>query len=142
MQSRMLVALIAVTAFAGCSAIPAASPSVPAPTGPLPTLLTWSRSPGNNNRTDALASGILQVNDAGCFTLHTEILIAPPESTVLPDGTGIDLAGHGVVHIGEDVQGLTAAYGDITPEEPSPPGVTECLSASAPEKEYVSIWAP
>lgn len=132
--------LVAVTALAGCYSIPAVSPSAPPATGPMPTLLTWSKNPTSDFRTDALAGGVLGVNDAGCFTLHTEILMAPPGSAALPDGTGVEMAGYGIVHIGEEIRNLPAAYWDITPGEPSAPGIAECLSASAPEKEYVVIW--
>jgi len=62
-------------------------------------------APETNAGSDAVVAGALGVNEAGCFTIGEDVLLAPHGSTVIADGTGIDLPGVGEVGIGEQIDG-------------------------------------
>lgn len=105
----------------------------------LPRLLMWTPPPGDSGaRHQALVSGKLAVNDAGCVTLGSSILIAPPGSTVSSDGTSVRLAGHGRYSFGTEVSGLSGGYGDMGRGD-DPDSAASCRSASHPERDYVVV---
>lgn len=53
----------------------------------------------------ARVSGILGVNDQGCFTLHDRVLVVGKGSRVLSGGESIDIADVGVVDVGSVTSG-------------------------------------
>lgn len=72
----------------------------------------------------------LQVNAAGCFTLGKNVLVVPDGSTILTDGSGVDIPGVGVVRLGETVSG-GGEYGEFATEAEVPPAMKDCI-AEAP----------
>ena len=87
----------------GCDAVQpdGRTPSTTSSDGPR--LLTWE---GPSDRSmEAIVSGKLRVNGAGCFTLDDNLLMAPPGSEVVREGAGIAVPGLGEFDIGETVRG-------------------------------------
>jgi hypothetical protein len=70
-----------------------------------PRLLTWHEGPADRPGMDALVGGVLRMNGAGCFALDHRILVAPPGSTVGPDGRSIEIPDRGRFSIGDTVRG-------------------------------------
>jgi hypothetical protein len=70
----------------------------------IPRLLTWPEDPAAAGM-DALVSGALRVNEAGCFALDQRVLVAPPGSTVSEDGRSIVIPRLGRFSIGDTVRG-------------------------------------
>jgi uncharacterized protein DUF6281 len=68
-----------------------------------PRLLTSPEGPAVGM--EALVSGVLRVNDAGCFALGHQILVAPPGSTVGSDGESIVIPQLGRFAIGDTIRG-------------------------------------
>jgi hypothetical protein len=138
------VLLAAVLSLAALTACTAQEP--PQPTGAnttttpaQPKLLTWAKTASNSPTPDALVAGKLAVNDAGCVTIGSALLLAPPGSSALPDGSGISLAGHGEYRFGQSLQNLRGGYGDITGTATDPAGIAECRSQANPEQEYAVV---
>jgi hypothetical protein len=69
-----------------------------------PRLLTWQGPPDRPGMA-ALVSGVLGVNEAGCFALDQWVLVAPPGSTVAEDGRSIVIPRLGRFSIGDRIQG-------------------------------------
>lgn len=105
-----------------------------------PTLLTWTQAASSSPVTDALVAGKLAVNETGCVVIGSAILLAPPGSSVLADGSGIGLAGRGDYRFGQSVENLRGGYGDIAGTAADPDGIAGCRSHASPEQEYAIVW--
>ena len=76
----------------------------PAANSPVtPRLLTWPEGPKAGM--DALVVGVLRVNEAGCFAIDDQILVAPPGSTVSSEGRSIVIPRLGRFSIGDTIRG-------------------------------------
>ncbi len=137
----LLAAVLILALPAACTAQDAPQPAGRNATAgsAQPKLLTWAQTASGNPMTDALVAGELAVNDAGCVTIGSAILLAPPGSSVLADGSGISLAGHGEYPFGQSVQNLRGGYGDIAGTRADPAGIDGCRSHASPEKEYAGV---
>jgi len=89
-------------------------------------------------RPDAAIGGRLWVNDSDCFTLGDAILVADPGSTVLEDGSGVDLPGFGVVKIGTRING-GGGYYDYESVADVPDFARDCVDDARPI-QLVTIW--
>jgi hypothetical protein len=78
----------------------------------------------------------LEVSDAGCFALDGELLVAPHGSTVLPDGSGIDIPGLGVVKVGETIDG-GGGHSEYATESEVPAKMRDCMPG--PPFQYVLL---
>lgn len=84
----------------------------------------------------AFISAKLQVNAQGCFALDGELLLAPHGSTVLADGSGIDIPGLGVIKVGETITG-GGGHNDYATETEVPAKMKGCMTG--PPFMYVSL---
>ena len=75
----------------------------------------------------AFISAELQVNAQGCFALDGELLVAPHGSTVLADGSGIDVPGLGAVKVGETMSG-GGGHSDYATESEVPARMKGCMA--------------
>lgn len=89
-----------VQACSGAPTTPVESAEVPASDA---VLLTYAGKQGSG---EALVGGELRINSAGCFTVNDYVLIAPSESTVLPNNKGIEVPGMGTIEVGDSVNGV------------------------------------
>lgn len=85
------------------------------------TLLTWSEGASM----EALIRGRLRITSSRCFALDDHILVAPPDSRVDPDSSGIEIPGLGHVAVGDEIE----SSGGFLPnsEIPSDIDVGPCL---------------
>lgn len=141
-SAGVCLAMISPLTLAGCSSSatnPSNGPTTTASQAPLPQLLTWTDTASDSASADVLLDGALAVNDAGCITLGPAILVAPPGSTVLSDGSGITIINQGEVQFGHSPTNLAGGFADITGAPGEPSGLAECQSSSKPETQYVIV---
>lgn len=147
-QMRWLVVTVALACLAACDAngddSPGDSPQSGSSSGgarDLPRLLLEPAGEhGDLPAGMAFVSDKLHVNHAGCFALGRNLLRAPFGSTVLPDGSGVDLPGIGVVKVGETVTG-GGAYGEYATLSDVPDPMKGCI-AGRPPFWYVILNGP
>ncbi|UYM05634.1 hypothetical protein [Solicola gregarius] len=105
------------------------------PTGQTPQLLTWDKTASSSM--EALVHGALSVNDAGCFALGADVLLAPPGSKVVNNGDAIRVPNIGKVDVGDDVDGsggyLTATDAKFSEAELS------CLPDDGSDPEFAVL---
>lgn len=96
---------IAIAALLGpahhASTMPTASATPSSASADALTLLVSRNRSGDS--AEAIVSGTLAVNTKGCLTVGSELLIAPPGSTVDASTGTVNLTGYAPARIGEDV---------------------------------------
>lgn len=56
--------------------------------------------------------GVLRVNEAGCYAVGDDVLVAPPGSLALGDGLGVHLPSLGDLRTGDRVEGVAGPVED------------------------------
>jgi hypothetical protein len=141
-MAAFLVTVMTTMSLAACTgeATPQPTAGTPSATPGPAQILTWTHTASDSPTTDALVSGTLAVNDNGCVTIGAALLVAPPGSSVLADGSGVSVSSLGEHKFGDTLQDVSGGHFDITGTAADPAGISECLSSVSPEHEYTVVW--
>lgn len=114
----VLVILVAAACTSNSPPEPTPSPSSPSglpPSGIRATKLIVAL-PREGPNQEALVGGPLGVDAAGCVTVGGDdyILIAPPGSKLVADGTAVEMPGYGVIALGDVLEASGGVHEDVT----------------------------